>query len=119
MQEDSRLGSLKDTRLMARALSQRWPLTSEKKSEMMEMLYKVVTSGEASPREITSAARALISAEAQNQADEHKVVDIATGNDRILEIAKDLGIDPNLIVDGQAASDTGIEGNANSGAIDG
>ena len=99
--------SVRDTRMMSRALIQRWPLDAEKKAAIMEALYRVVTSDSASPREITSAAKALMSAEQQNQADEHKVVDIAnsTAHDRISEIARDLGIDAALIVDATSKAD--------------
>lgn len=112
------MGEIKDTRLMARALAQRWPLSAEKRREVVEALYRVVTSGAASPREITSAAKALISAESQNQADEHKVVDIATGNDRILAIAADLGIDPNLISHGQDPGGFGVAAVKQSAVVD-
>jgi hypothetical protein len=93
--------------MMSRALIQRWPLDAEKKAAIMDALYRVVTSGAASPREITSAAKALMSAEQQNQSDEHKVVDIAnsTAHDRISEIARDLGIDATLIVDATSKAD--------------
>ena len=101
--------SVKDTRMMARALQQRWPMTEEKRAIVINALLDVIQTSE-KPREITAAARALMSAEAQNQNDEHKLIDaISSDHDRLSQIAADLGIDPNLIVDGSVKTDCGIE----------
>lgn len=69
--------NLRDTRLMAKALEQRWPI----KPEIRELIIKrlamiaggVVPKGvqPPKPREMIAAARALMAAESQNQADEH------------------------------------------------
>jgi len=93
--------------MMARALMQRWPVTPEYRTIIVKQLMKVIADPRSSPREKTSAAKALMSAEQQNQADEHKVVDIAnsTAHDRISEIARDLGIDAALIVDATSKAD--------------
>jgi transcriptional regulator of acetoin/glycerol metabolism len=100
---------IKDTRMMEKALKQRWPMTEEKRAIVINALLDVIQTSD-KPREITAAARALMSAEAQNQTDEHKLIDaISNDHDRISQIAIDLGIDPNLIVDGSAASNSDIE----------
>jgi hypothetical protein len=85
--------------MMARALTQRWPVSPEYKTIIVSQLMKVIADPQASPREKTSAAKALMAAEAQNQADEHKLVDVSlsTRNDRLDAIAADLGIDQGLI----------------------
>jgi TusA-related sulfurtransferase len=85
--------------MMARALTQRWPISDKVRKAIVGRLVQVVTDPQSSPREVTSAAKALMAAEAQNQADEHKLVDVilSTRNDRLDAIAADLGIDQGLI----------------------
>jgi hypothetical protein len=68
--------SVQETRMMARALTQRWPVPPEYKTIIVKQLMKVIADPQSSPREKTSAAKALMAAEKQNQEDEHKVVDI-------------------------------------------
>jgi hypothetical protein len=92
--------------MMARALMQRWPVTPEYRTIIVKQLMKVIADPRSSPREKTSAAKALMSAEQQNQADEHKVVDIATSHDRLSEIARDLGIEEDIIIDATAEADS-------------
>jgi hypothetical protein len=82
---------------------------------------KVIADPASSPREVTAAAKALLAAEAQNQADEHKAVDVSlrTEHDRLDAIARDLGINVGLIAnaEGQSGgSDSGVETTA--GAAD-
>jgi len=104
---------IRDTRMMARALTQRWPIKPEIREAVVRRLLRVIADPQSSPREVTAAARALMSAEAQNQSDEHKVLDVehATARDNQLSaIAADLGIDPRLIVDASNETDRGIEG---------
>lgn len=94
---------------MARALQQRWPLTAEQRDRVIGMLLGVIDDPVASHREKTSAARALLSAESQNQADEHKVLDGVTDrNSQLSKIAIDLGIDPSLIVDATGQADRSV-----------
>ncbi len=64
-------------------------------------LARVLTDPNASHREKTSAAKALMAAEKQNQEDEHKVIDVSiqARNDRLDEIAADLGIEVGVIED--------------------
>jgi hypothetical protein len=60
-----------DMKLIEQAFKQRWEMSPEKKTELMEKLFKIATEDrDATNREIISAARAIIAAEAQNQADE-------------------------------------------------
>jgi hypothetical protein len=91
--------TVRDTRLIAKALNQRWPITSETRRVIVGRLLRVMADPSASHREVTSAAKALMSAEAQNQKDEHKAVDVSlrAEHDRLDEIARDLGIEVGLI----------------------
>jgi hypothetical protein len=94
---------------MARAIEQRWPVPNEMRAGMIRQLMSIIASKDASPREKTSAFKAILAAEKQNQEDEHKAVDIAINHDRLLTVAADLGIDPALIIDqqpGEEGSDT-------------
>jgi len=102
---------IRDTRLMAKAVEQRWPMTAGIRRGIITKLIQVMASPDSSPREVTSAAKALMAAEKQNQEDEHKVVDVALirHGDELSAIAAELGVSFNLpaITVGQAGS--GIE----------
>jgi len=106
---------------MARAVCQRWPMTPEMRQEVLERLCRIVRDPVASPREVTSAAKAIMSAEAQNQADEHKAVDVSlrAEHDRLDAIARDLGLDVGLIEAAErqgGGSDSSVK--ATAGAAD-
>jgi hypothetical protein len=104
--------------MMSSALIQRWPMSEEKRRNVIEALLNVIQNSQ-NPREITAAARALIAAEGQNQSDEHKVIDIAnTGqNSRFAAIAQGLGIDPILIDSNAGEASRGVE-SAEPNAVD-
>jgi hypothetical protein len=108
------VGQLKDTRMMARALEQRWPMPSQVREDVITALSAILTCETTSPREKISAAKALISAEKQNQDDQHKAIDFAvnTRHDRISAIAINLGIDPAIVIDAAGEADRGIKGAA-------
>src|SRR4051794_40910161 len=57
----SRRGA-RDTRLVERALRERWPIPSALRGPLIERLASIVQDPEASPREATAAARAILSA---------------------------------------------------------
>lgn len=102
--------------MMARALTQRWPLSPDYKKIIVAQLMKVIADPKSSPREKTSAAKALMAAEQQNQADEHKLVDVSLSarNDRLDAIAADLGIDQGLIEAVAREAGSGNSGDATS-----
>lgn len=95
--------SVRDTRMIARAVMQRWPIKPEYRAALVNKLMKVIADPNSSAREVTAAARALLSAESQNQSDEHKVVDVATQqrNAELAAIAADLGVTIDLIEDAE------------------
>lgn len=96
--------ALSDTRILARALVQRWPNSAERRKEIMELLFQIGSDASNSPRERTTALKAIVAAEAQNQSDEHKVIDIGNqhNRDRIADVIARLGINPALVFDGQS-----------------
>jgi hypothetical protein len=102
--------------MMARALTQRWPLSPEYRTIIVKQLMKVIADPKASPREKTSAAKALMAAEQQNQADEHKIVDVSLSarNDRLDAIAADLGVEVGLIEAAAREASGGDSGDATS-----
>jgi hypothetical protein len=108
--------SVQETRMMARALTQRWPISEKTKRGVIGALINILADPKASPREKTSAAKALMAAEQQNQADEHKLVDVSlsTRNDRLDAIAADLGIDQGLIESIARETSSGDSGDATS-----
>ena len=67
-------------------------------------MLRIIVDPNSTPREVVTASKALLSAEAQNQSDEHKVVDVHIGNARLSAIAAELGIDAHLLIDGQEPS---------------
>lgn len=98
---------------MARAIMQRWPMTENVRKAVIAKLVGVLTDPASSKREIISAAKALMSAEQQNQSDEHKVVDIGAAqdrNDRLASIAADLGIEASVIRAIEGTAGGGITG---------
>ena len=100
---------------MAKALTQRWPMSPDIRRMVVGRLIKVMSDPQASPREITSAAKALMSAEKQNQEDEHKLVDVSIESRNIAldAIARDLGVEVALIeaAEGQSSGgDNSTEG---------
>jgi len=91
--------SIRDTRLAARALEQRWPVPDDVRAGLVRQMMAIVADRSCSPRERTSAFKAILAAEAQNQADQHKVIDVSvsTRHDRLDAIAADLGLEIGLI----------------------
>jgi hypothetical protein len=103
---------IQETRMIARALTQRWPIKPEYRNLIVNQLMKVIASPDASPREKTAAAKALLSAEKQNQDDEHKQTDIDRDNvkrHRLVAIAARLGIAESVVLDAEAVARGRIE----------
>lgn len=89
---------------MARALEQRWPINDTARKAIIGRLLRVIADPESSTREVTAASRAILSAEAQNQADEHKLVDVSISNRNfeLDEIAREIGVDLSVVVDAES-----------------
>ncbi len=83
---------LQAARLDARALRQRWPMTPEQREAVIKRLVAVMKDPNSKPRAVIAAGRALISAEQQNQNDDH-FKDDRSMMERVHKIASDLGID--------------------------
>lgn len=83
-----------DLRLWRRAIRQRWDIDEDFKKVAITRLKRIIEDGEDDEIALKAIAetRHLM---AQNQADEHKVVDvhISASHDRLPEIAADLGIE--------------------------
>ena len=111
---------IRDTRMMSRAIVQRWPMSEEVRRQVLEKLAEIVIDPESKNREVIAAAKALMSAEAQNQSDEHKVLDVQLqhSNDRLSQIASELGIDASVIYDAERASGRRLEGVSDAPADD-
>jgi len=86
---------LKETRLDAKAIMQRWELTPVQRKAAVMRLLRVLADKNASHREATSAVKALASLEAQNQIDEIQERD--EFNSQLLELARQLGVDSDAI----------------------
>src|SRR5262245_50931393 len=57
---------IRDTRLVERALREHWPIPEESRGPLVRRLLGIVLDREASPREVTSAARAILAASKLN-----------------------------------------------------
>ena len=53
---------IRDTRLVERALRERWPIPKAIRKPLIERLNEIVQDTDSSPREVTSAAKAILSA---------------------------------------------------------
>jgi len=107
-------GTIRDTRMMRKAVTQRWPIPPEYREAIIKRAIRCVANPSSSEREANSASKLLLAAEAQNQADEHKVIDVrvATRNDQLDAIAADLGIEIGIIEDAARQADSGTGGAA-------
>lgn len=110
-----------DLRLLRRAIRLRWDITNEFKQVCLARLQKIIEHGESDGLAIEAIAegRQLM---AQNQKDEHKVIDVHVSA-KLIEldgIASDLGIEISAIEDAQrkAGGSTGrvkVAGNESPG----
>jgi hypothetical protein len=93
--------SIKETRMIARAIKQRWEVPDEIRPGLIKAMVRIVAGSDSSPREKITAFKAILSAEKQNQDDEHKLIDVQLQyrDDEILSIAAELGVDPAIIFD--------------------
>ncbi len=57
---------IRDTRLAERALRERWPIPRAIRRPLIERLYEIVEDTASSPREVTSAAKAILAASKLN-----------------------------------------------------
>ena len=95
-----RFMGIRDTRMMARALRERWPIDDRQRELMMRVLMQIAADSSNSPRERTSAIKALISADRNNieqekiqQAEEHHSEKMQGEQlDRIANAAQRLGL---------------------------
>jgi hypothetical protein len=103
---------------MAKAIQQRWPIPEKVRNAVIVSMVQILQNPSSSPRERTSAAKALMAAEAQNQSDEHKVIDVKTRDIELDAIAAELGIETSIVLDAEATrigSDPCVEGNVERG----
>ena len=105
--------------MIEQAVKNRW-LTDDLKADAIAAIRRGLTSGD--DRAEQSAVRSLVSMEAQNQKDQHKVVDVnlATRHDQLSGIAADLGIPFSAVTDAarKAGSCIGGDGGGESDAED-
>ena len=78
--------------MMAKCLTQRWPITPEQRQEIVDQLLSVITDPNTKNREKLAAAKALIAADGQNQKDEQAARKRSHDPDRYLAIADRLGV---------------------------
>ena len=84
-------GELRDIRMIERAMRERWPIPPEFREATIKRLVRIIADPNSSNREVTSASRALMAAEAQNQQDEQQAADEFQLT--ILRLAQQFGVD--------------------------
>ena len=89
-------GQLRDVRMIQKAMEQRWDIKPEYKSALVRRLVAIIANPNSTAREVTSASRALIAAEAQNQSDEHSDEQIDEQRNRFLAVAERLGLETTI-----------------------
>lgn len=94
-----------DLRLIGRAVKQRWPIPQEKKQEILDRLFSIVTDNPDDEVAIKAIGQ-LRGMEQQNQKDEQTQL-LHNDRNRFLEIANRLGI--GKVVDRIAADRTGVD----------
>lgn len=57
---------IRETRLVERAIRERWPIPTKIRRPLIERLFEIIEDTESSPREVTSAAKAILSASKLN-----------------------------------------------------
>lgn len=108
--------------MMARALSERWPIKDEYRVIVVRKLLAIIADPESSRREVTAAIKALISADRNNieqeklsQIDEHHSERMQSEQlDRIAAVAQQLGL--TRVVDAIATERPGSDFVANVSA---
>ncbi len=65
-----RTTQMTNDRMLQRAIKQRWPIPEHYKQAVIDRQVKIAIDPEATAREATAAARVLVAAEQQNQADD-------------------------------------------------
>ena len=95
--------------MIERAIKSRW-ITDDLKADALAAIKRGLNCGD--DRAEQTAVRNLIAMEAQNQKDEHKVIDVRvqTRHDELAGIAADLGIEVGTIEDAERQADCGISG---------
>jgi hypothetical protein len=101
--------NIQDAKLFERAMKQRWKLDDSYKEVIIRKLMKIVMADDATKREVISASRALITAEGQNQADEHSAA-VQSDRNRFLEIARRLGVDANFRLIAEEPANPSVSG---------
>lgn len=77
----------RDTRMIAESIIQRWETSPEMRKRGLLEMARILVSPTATNREKTSAFKAILAAEAQNQADEQHADDrMDEGRNRILDL---------------------------------
>jgi hypothetical protein len=95
-------GQARDVRMLKKAMEQRWPIDEQKRQAVVERLTQILNDPHSTAREATAAAKALMSAEAQNQADEQHHDDrMDEGRNRILDLLGREGSTASAVVNEQ------------------
>ena len=102
----------KDFNLQIKALQQRWPIDERTRRAIIGALLTVLKDDAASYRDKNAAIRGLLTAEAQNQKDEHTAA-LQSDRNRFLKVAQQLGIDADFRLVGEEPAGTnhvGVDG---------
>ena len=98
-----------DLQMQLNAIRQRWPISGKMREAIVERLLRIIADKESSKREQLIAIKTLMTAEAQNQSDEHTAA-VQSDRNRFLEVARQLGIEADFRLVTEERADTGDGG---------
>lgn len=101
--------SNKYLQIESQAIQQRWPISAQMRQAIIERLLRIVADKDSSKREQLIAIKTLMTAEAQNQADEHTAA-IQSDRNRFLAVAQRLGIDGDFRLVNEERADSSLGG---------
>ena len=78
--------------MMETAIRQRWKISEEKRTEVVDKIFEVITKPGVDERTVVAAARVFAALEAQNQADEVRQSGIDQLRQQLIAIAQARGI---------------------------
>ena len=86
------MGVRSDLQLWKRSMTERWPIKQQYRDAMITRVMQIIADPSSTKREVATASRVLLAAEAQNQTDQRSDDAVDEQRNRFLEIAAGLGI---------------------------
>jgi hypothetical protein len=88
----NQMGVRSDLQLWKRAMQERWPIKEQYREAMIRRVMQIIADPDSTKREVATASRVLLAAEAQNQTDQRSDDAVDQRRNRFLDVAAGLGI---------------------------